>query len=610
MDKKNKFLLMGLLCLVTLLPSVLAATFDLPSTIEFNEDSSKVIDLNLTLGTGETFVNFTVTDKPENILVAISGYKATFSAKPNWNGEGTVEIKAYYKDATGNIKEVADKTLVKVIPVNDAPVLNLPTSLKFKVGELINYQINATDVDGDSLTFSADAGGWTSFYLDPSGIISFTPTEEDIGLHEVKIIVSDGNATVSKKTDILITFEDDNSYLKISNVEITDETEDESVLAPGDKLAISFDVENRLSETIKKIKLTAWLESETGKRLTDKYEFETFSLEEKSSESFDLNLQIPFDVKDGTYVYVKIVATGSWESDGSKTSALFIAREKVERDTHDIAFESVTLTPSTVDCGSNVDVLLSVWNIGTEEENVTLGIENSALKISEKIDNIKMKASGSSANAIKSLSFIVPTKIKAGNYSLTVYAKYNNGKTTKTINAPIQILCSVPVEQGIANVKFAQTKFDVKQGDDLKIVFEIENIGDEEATFTFDLPNLNWADYNINPTSIKLKAGESTQVTLTISPKEGISGEKSFVLNVLSNNVVTASKQINVTVKTQIIPSINLDKSTALPLIALIIGLIFALGIILRSRNNRHPRVEVYSIKKSKPSKKEDLENY
>jgi hypothetical protein len=97
---------------------------------------------------------------------------------------------------TGN--NLIDDSPPPVTPVNRSPEIGgVPVTLA-SVGEGYSFTPNASDPDGDSLSFSADnLPSWAT--LDPdSGTLSGTPTLSDVGSSElITLTVSDGSLTAS-----------------------------------------------------------------------------------------------------------------------------------------------------------------------------------------------------------------------------------------------------------------------------------------------------------------------------------------------------------------------------------------------------------------------------
>lgn len=89
--------------------------------------------------------------------------------------------------------------------VNTPPTLSGQPASSVLAGRSFSFTPNATDADGNSLTFSISGKpSWASFDAS-SGRISGTPTDADVGGYDVTIRVSDGsqNASLSFSLQVL-----------------------------------------------------------------------------------------------------------------------------------------------------------------------------------------------------------------------------------------------------------------------------------------------------------------------------------------------------------------------------------------------------------------------
>ncbi len=127
--------------------------------------------------------------------------------EPNWFG---IEILTFY--ANDNLAEINDSVVVKVLPTNDEPVLTeiigpkktyLPSLLieiKTDEDEWLNLTVNAYDIDGDDLTYSTNRtdkiglDDLSNLFIE-SNIISYLPTNDDVGVLTLNVTVSDNNGS-------------------------------------------------------------------------------------------------------------------------------------------------------------------------------------------------------------------------------------------------------------------------------------------------------------------------------------------------------------------------------------------------------------------------------
>jgi len=111
----------------------------------------------------------------------------TGTANDNWHGKVSVQVKAWDGLGQGGETEVFT---VEVRPVNDAPVFEDTPSSQIMEDEAFGFQMKASDVDGDALSFTA-SGLPSGLTVSTDGLISWTPTNDDVGTHEVVITASD-----------------------------------------------------------------------------------------------------------------------------------------------------------------------------------------------------------------------------------------------------------------------------------------------------------------------------------------------------------------------------------------------------------------------------------
>ena len=128
----------------------------------------------------------------------------------NTHGNGTYRVYVTATDENNvvlqnedgvNITAVYNFTLVVN---NSAPTFNeTPVGQQASTGILFTYDLNASDIDGDTITYYLND---TSLFAigDSSGIISGTPTESDIGTKAYKVTVGDGSVNSSAVFSIII----------------------------------------------------------------------------------------------------------------------------------------------------------------------------------------------------------------------------------------------------------------------------------------------------------------------------------------------------------------------------------------------------------------------
>ncbi|NIP36948.1 MAG: tandem-95 repeat protein, partial [Thermoplasmata archaeon] len=156
---------------------------------EGNLVSARVVygdpDTELDLPEPETLT--LTTDGPDWLAPDAEGW-IRFTAEQAHVGQHPVTYTV--TDAAG--LTASTEVLWTFININDGPVIvtQVPVEMACTEGETFTYALEATDEDGDALTWSDDSD---LFDIDPAtGSISFVPSQDDVGAHSVTVTVSDG----------------------------------------------------------------------------------------------------------------------------------------------------------------------------------------------------------------------------------------------------------------------------------------------------------------------------------------------------------------------------------------------------------------------------------
>lgn len=163
---------------------------DTPSTIDVlaNDDDPEDDALAVTSVTQGT--DGTVTFTPSGV---------TYAPAADFNGVDSFT----YTISDGEFTDTAVVT-VTVTGVNDAPVFTSTPITSATEDVAFRYTATATDVDGDGLTFAAtELPTWLSFNA-ATQELSGTPTNADVGTHDITLTVNDGTVTVEQSFTITV----------------------------------------------------------------------------------------------------------------------------------------------------------------------------------------------------------------------------------------------------------------------------------------------------------------------------------------------------------------------------------------------------------------------
>ena len=124
--------------------------FDLDDSYSFNEDEELVVDFSqYIIDPDNDMHDIYATDNTE-VMIAVDGYMVTFTATENWFGSEPITFSV---DDNTNRAVAQDITIINVISVNDAPLLDVPLEMYFdEDGEIIfDIGLYVEDVDEDVL---------------------------------------------------------------------------------------------------------------------------------------------------------------------------------------------------------------------------------------------------------------------------------------------------------------------------------------------------------------------------------------------------------------------------------------------------------------------------
>jgi hypothetical protein len=136
-------------------------------------------------------------------LTLVDASTGEFSYTPNQDFNGSDSFQYLANDGTSD-SNTATVTLT-VVAVNDAPVIGASTFTVPQDG-VLNATLEASDVDGDVLTFTAGGDGpyHGTLTLNGDGTFTYAPAPRYLGADSFAFSVSDGTATVGGTATITV----------------------------------------------------------------------------------------------------------------------------------------------------------------------------------------------------------------------------------------------------------------------------------------------------------------------------------------------------------------------------------------------------------------------
>ena len=153
-----------------------------------DEDNMITVYLSATDEDGDA-LTFEINSTPNNGTVSLSGIAATYYPDANYNGADSFSF--IVSDGQDNSNSATIELIINA--VNDAPYLYDIPDAEVDAGELFIYQLEAVDVDGDDLTYTATiiSGDGTATLSNNVLTVQGAPNS----ILEISITVSDGAAT-------------------------------------------------------------------------------------------------------------------------------------------------------------------------------------------------------------------------------------------------------------------------------------------------------------------------------------------------------------------------------------------------------------------------------
>ncbi len=220
-------------------PEDTEVAFVIPSDA-FSDPDGDALTLSATLADG-------------SVLPSWLGFDAAtreFRGTPPLNFAGSLAVIVLASDGQLSASQAFELTIT---PVNDAPVVNGPTALTLDEDGQLTVSVDATDVDGDTLSFAIKSGGEPSqgqVTVSPTGILTYQPNSNANGADSFTVVVSDGNGgSTEQVVSVAITAVNDTPVAVADSV-----TTDEDVAVSLNVIANDTDVDG---DTIELLSATA-----------------------------------------------------------------------------------------------------------------------------------------------------------------------------------------------------------------------------------------------------------------------------------------------------------------------------------------------------------------
>lgn len=552
-------------------------TVSITLTINFEANQIGDFDVDLT-GTGSITSDFSIgtidTNVPEDKSLLIEG---------------------------SSIDEDENETIITV--TNDGNVDLGPIQLTAEEGDFnIDFKSGTNFDDGTDRISSLDAGDSVEITVDVSDV-------SGIGTQSVPIVatlVSDTSITDEDQIEVEASYCGLTPNYESLDINIKDITvkegfgDDEDYWYPFDIVEIEIEVANDGNYDMEDIAVEWALYTSEGKKITDDEESD-FNLDSDDENTITITIRLDDDVDelegvDEVVLYAR--AKGKIDDkDSSHDGDATCAEDKETIDLitdddfvvlSDFEINGLSLTDDleltdTVSCGSEIQIVGDVWNIGDDDQDdVTVLIKSEELGISKKLE-IGDIDSFDYENLDATIT--IPQDIEAKYYILEfrIYDEDNDIFETDEDDEAALFKVLIHVEGNCEVSKTTSIAANLvtaspQAGEKMTVKATIKNTGDTVKTYILNVEDYSgWATFEeLESNSLTLVGGEEREVTLTFDLKKDASGEKTFNIEVVEGSTVTKQP-----VKVTIAPQKSLLGNFSLPEDNLYLWIIGIVNVIL-----------------------------
>ncbi|TQF72514.1 cadherin-like domain-containing protein [Pseudoalteromonas luteoviolacea] len=180
-----------------------APTFSSQSyEVSLQEDSTQSLTVSAT-DKEQQSLTYALSNAPAHGIVEVNAQSGAIKYTPEANYHGVDSFKVSVSDGQSTAQTTINVT---VSPVNDLPVIE-QDKLQVLGGETKVGQLNATDIDGDSLTYSVKTAPQNgALFVDAqTGAVTYTPEKLSVATDSVVVVVTDAQGgSVEKNLEITL----------------------------------------------------------------------------------------------------------------------------------------------------------------------------------------------------------------------------------------------------------------------------------------------------------------------------------------------------------------------------------------------------------------------
>lgn len=171
---------------------------------EINEEASYSYQVAAVDTDGDT-LSYTLTQKPS--WISINSQTGLISGtSPSVTQDENFVVTLYVSDGKDSVQQTYNLLVKNVVvpPANHAPVISSSPVTSVNESSIYNYQVNASDEDGDVLSYSVNGPSWISVNSATGLVTGTSPSVDADTDYSVILTVSDGDKSVNQEFTITV----------------------------------------------------------------------------------------------------------------------------------------------------------------------------------------------------------------------------------------------------------------------------------------------------------------------------------------------------------------------------------------------------------------------
>lgn len=356
------------------------------------------------------------------------------------NGNANVTVSA-----NDGVLSASKDFKIIVNPVNDAPVITSSAVENAVAGMEWKYDTDASDIEGNNFTFSLIKFPAGMTINSTSGEIKWTPSESQIGDHEVEVRVADTTANSKSSTqkftitvDPIFGFSNVDVDYSGGNLNNVNSSQTLQSVFTSSKFKIIPTILNRhpveqgadivVDDIEVKIKV---VKNGNGIVIVDDVISSGFLLNSLGSRQLEYEFDIPRNLDEGIYTLTLEAEGKLFDIDENFRDIIVTQSRKfellldVQQARHDVFISSMRVDDGNT-CRPTSNLEVTVQNSGTRtERNLLLNIDYPSLGIDSLIEIPLIQSGGNNKQIINFTN-------APGNHNITAILTYNNGQNTDT----------------------------------------------------------------------------------------------------------------------------------------------------------------------------------